>query len=77
MRTLEEDAPIKWCPFVRCGDSFDANPPAANCTAGPDGSRVPDWAGCIGTRCMAWRHSPRIGPLDQPEGYCGLAGKVD
>ena len=73
----EDEARKMWCPFVRVADSLDATPPAANCTAGPDADRTPDWASCVGSLCMAWRddsywnaQSKRI-----TAGYCGLAGK--
>ena len=84
----EDQARMMWCPFVRVADSPDARPPAANCTAGPDADRTPDWARCVGSLCMAWRDSSYLGPSSYDDGeriegdwivagYCGLAGKDD
>jgi hypothetical protein len=78
----EDEARKMWCPFVRVADSLDATPPAANCTAGPDADRTPDWASCVGSLCMAWRwkkfDSARFMSADgEYVGYCGLAGKND
>lgn len=84
----EEEARKKWCPEVRCvggSDEVDPpqpRPPAANChlNVGPSGLglvRVPKYARCIASECMAWRWR-RTTYGDEPArislGYCGKAG---
>jgi hypothetical protein len=79
----EDEARKMWCPFVRVADSLDATPPAANCTAGPDADRTPDWASCVGSLCMAWRLKEPLTVHEieyyggKAQGYCGLAGKIE
>lgn len=80
----EDEAKTKWCPHVRgLAASVGAAP---NRTL--DGSRHRS-ADCIASACMAWRWDTDAwtlafddkGPLtrrkdfDEPQGYCGLAGR--
>ena len=67
------DAALKWCPLVRdiTGDRV------GNVESSAMDGRNPEWARCIGWRCMMWRYYENAiedGHLDC-DGYCGLAGK--
>ena len=74
MAYTEEEARLKWCPFVRVSN-------------GPDGSwnrletnpTTPSAYTCMGSACMAWRRersqpAPFEGGDGKARGYCGLAG---
>ncbi len=58
----EEEAKAKVCPVGAMRGSYDGNW---------------DKGSCIGSKCMAWRWSSKIGSENRPGklGYCGLAGK--
>lgn len=62
----EIDAMRLWCPFIRNGHS--------NNTSGTE--RIPPWAFCVGSKCMAWRptHTQIVKGENISVGYCGLAG---
>lgn len=65
MIASEEDAKLKWCPFVRAQyfqPPSEKQNPALN---------RPDWNDkCLGSACMAWHWQD----LAKGTGYCGLAG---
>ena len=82
----EEEAKTKWCPFVRFTPPSERSSWETNRPSGINGSS------CIGSACMAWRlaYEPdgtpkyRVTKLrepghtdNEPEGYCGLAGKPE
>ena len=74
----ESEARQKWCPFVRFNET-GAN--RWTFVDEPDGEYAenPDFARCIGSKCMAWREygvvSPQYPNRSVTHGYCGLAGK--
>lgn len=82
MILTESEARSKWCPEVRCvggSDETAPRPPAANChlNVGAGGmglNRLPEYARCIASECMAWRWIDREGWRRPDRGYCGLAG---
>lgn len=47
----EEEAKAKWCPMVRDGEFSGGN--SFFTTINPE-HRVPNWALCVGARCMFW-----------------------
>ena len=74
----EEEAHLKWCPFVR----NVWGPDDERSELGPgnrfEGSWEDSGAQCFGSNCMMWRwEHMSVGEEDYntPEGYCGLAGK--
>ena len=66
----EEEAKKKWCPFARQMVSIDQleNPVAI---ASANRFHKDKIAGCLASRCMAWRWRDDV----TTDGYCGLAGK--
>ena len=76
----EDEAKLRWCPFVRAVPVDDNG---ATCIIVPFGRDLQEINGrfgriqdhCIADRCMAWRHE--IAPsmnLPTGRGFCGLAG---
>ena len=79
MLKTEDEARQCWCPFVRHASTTD------DCAAINRGGNemVPNYARCIASKCMAWRWDKTEclafpdDEIDEPRGYCGLAGKPE
>lgn len=63
----EDEAKTKWC-FAAVASHTDPRRGFEEDTGTPYPLTFP----CLGSRCMAWRWTLPLMPVD---GYCGLAGK--
>lgn len=55
----DDEAKRMWCPFTRATEGHMDHATGI----------APGYAGCLGSKCMAWRRSAETGV-----GYCGMAG---
>ena len=72
----EDEAKIKWCPWVRVavGDDIIVSTRGVLGRSDTDGLSVTFTFRCIASECMMWRwHRIPGPPMQDTEGYCGLA----
>lgn len=71
----EVEAKKRWCPFVRFLTYGDGD---SMCAINRGGDPVVrDACNCIASACMAWRWQDRTDGVENPKGYCGLAGRPE
>jgi hypothetical protein len=72
----EAEAKTKWCPLVRhegdMGGTFNRGRVHGAINEHPDNQGAA--CNCIGRACMAWRWSYHVAAVEEPQGFCGLAG---
>lgn len=77
----EEEAKTKWCPFARVVGSLGEIEGAADLHIvtgnrnNPNGNGPTELPKCLGSGCMAWRHTFNDALSKIKDGHCGLAGK--
>lgn len=76
--STEDQAAQKWCPFVRTASYIIGGDSAVSANRDTDFENH-EFAGCIGSKCMAWRWVGQFlvndGTNDEAHGYCGLVCK--
>lgn len=74
----EDEAKTKWCPMGQYGIAVGPDGDVAEINNRPFSSGKPT---CIGSACMMWRQTRKGHVMadgrvvQEPNGYCGLAGR--